>query len=417
MQAVQLFTNLRSRKNLDVVGAAGIEPATTGLEIRCSIRLSYAPSLFAKCCRHPQNSVSEIVEGMLSSFMSLYKRGKVWWSRIEIAGQIHQFSTRCHQKNEATSVEAAKRTELIKGIVGLAAPTLLEFSEQLINTLQSRVKKPTFGFYECHLKPLLDFPALCDCRLDKIDAVTIDAFVQWRRKHKGIKQGETVATATINHSLRTLRRALGVALEFGLIAKIPQVKLLTGENQRDFIITPEAEQQFIAEGSGHKMSFLVPFLCDTGLRRSELSNLQWKDVNLKERYISITHGKTKHARRKIPLTKRAEKILLELKEKAPNSPYVFLHPGIGRMDAELVRCSRMTNDWLSHAFLHARKRLKLPETAVLHSTRHTFCTRLGERGADAFAIQRLAGHSSIIISQRYVHPSAARLDAAIALLE
>jgi site-specific recombinase XerD len=67
--------------------------------------------------------------------------------------------------------------------------------------------------------------------------------------------------------------------------------------------------------------------------------------------------------------------------------------------------------------LRVRRRLKLPETCVLHSTRHTFCTRLGERGADAFAIQRLAGHSSIIISQRYVHPAAARLDAAIALLE
>jgi hypothetical protein len=40
-----VFTNLRSRKSLDVVGAAGIEPATTGLEIRCSIRLSYAPVL------------------------------------------------------------------------------------------------------------------------------------------------------------------------------------------------------------------------------------------------------------------------------------------------------------------------------------------------------------------------------------
>jgi hypothetical protein len=32
-----------------VVGAAGIEPATVGLEIRCSIRLSYAPILFTMC--------------------------------------------------------------------------------------------------------------------------------------------------------------------------------------------------------------------------------------------------------------------------------------------------------------------------------------------------------------------------------
>jgi site-specific recombinase XerD len=108
----------------------------------------------------------------------------------------------------------------------------------------------------------------------------------------------------------------------------------------------------------------------------------------------------------IPLTKRAEAILLELRATA-NTPYVFTLRGR----------DRITGDWLSHNLLRVRRRLKLPETCVLHSTRHTFCTRLGERGADAFAIQRLAGHSSIIISQRYVHPAAARLDAAIALLE
>jgi integrase len=38
-----------------------------------------------------------------------------------------------------------------------------------------------------------------------------------------------------------------------------------------------------------------------------------------------------------------------------------------------------------------RDALLLPWDCVIHSTRHTFCTRLGERGADAFTIQRLAG--------------------------
>ena len=42
---------------------------------------------------------------------------------------------------------------------------------------------------------------------------------------------------------------------------------------------------------------------------------------------------------------------------------------------------------------------------VLYSLRHTFLTRLGESGCDAWTLARIAGHSSIAISSRYVHPS------------
>jgi integrase len=64
-----------------------------------------------------------------------------------------------------------------------------------------------------------------------------------------------------------------------------------------------------------------------------------------------------------------------------------------------------------------RDLLKLPWDCVIHSTRHTFCTRLGESGCDAFTIQKLAGHSSIVVSQRYVHPTPARLESSIGQLE
>jgi len=42
---------------------------------------------------------------------------------------------------------------------------------------------------------------------------------------------------------------------------------------------------------------------------------------------------------------------------------------------------------------------------VLYAFRHTFLTRLGESGCDAWTLARIAGHSSIAISTRYVHPS------------
>ncbi|TAM84707.1 MAG: hypothetical protein EPN47_00925 [Acidobacteria bacterium] len=49
--------------------------------------------------------------------------------------------------------------------------------------------------------------------------------------------------------------------------------------------------------------------------------------------------------------------------------------------------------------------LKLPADAVIHSFRHTFGTRLGETGADAFTIMRAMGHSRVVVSQKYVHPT------------
>ena len=56
---------------------------------------------------------------------------------------------------------------------------------------------------------------------------------------------------------------------------------------------------------------------------------------------------------------------------------------------------------------HKRMRdsLKLPKDAVIHSFRHTFGTRLGEAGADAFTIMRAMGHSTVVVSQNYVHPT------------
>jgi len=53
---------------------------------------------------------------------------------------------------------------------------------------------------------------------------------------------------------------------------------------------------------------------------------------------------------------------------------------------------------------------------VLYSLRHTFLTRLGESGCDVWTLARIAGHSSIAMSSRYVHPSADKVLDAMALL-
>jgi integrase len=61
--------------------------------------------------------------------------------------------------------------------------------------------------------------------------------------------------------------------------------------------------------------------------------------------------------------------------------------------------------------------LKTIKRFRLYDLRHTFLTRLGEAGADAFTIQKVAGHSTITISQRYVHPTEERIEDAFSRLE
>src|ERR1039458_4242887 len=70
-----------------------------------------------------------------------------------------------------------------------------------------------------------------------------------------------------------------------------------------------------------------------------------------------------------------------------------------------------------HQHAKVRKRLKLPEDFVVHSLRHTMLTRLSLLGVDAFTIMRIAGHSSITISLRYVGPSPEPVERAFEKLE
>ena len=124
-------------------------------------------------------------------------------------------------------------------------------------------------------------------------------------------------------------------------------------------------------------------------------------------WVYVANSKTKYSKRYVPLTARAAQ---ELKAALEHSRCVNVFTtqngrrSIGR-------------HYPTHEFNLAATALNLPKGAVLHSTRHTFCTRLGEAGADAFTIQRLAGHSSITISQRYVHPTSTIMETAITKME
>ena len=140
---------------------------------------------------------------------------------------------------------------------------------------------------------------------------------------------------------------------------------------------------------------------DTGLRVGELRSLVWQAVHLqpvrdaKFGTIHVRRDKSKNAKRNVSLSPRV-RAMLERRQASRRSAWVFTdEPGTGPLPIWTLEAQHK----------RMRKALRLPADAVIHSFRHTFGTRLGEAGADAFTIMRAMGHSSVLVSQKYVHPT------------
>lgn len=186
---------------------------------------------------------------------------------------------------------------------------------------------------------------------------------------------------------------------------------LSGERIRDFVLSRQKEDAYLA-GSVQPLTDIAVLILEAGLRIGEALNLAWRDVELdalagsRFGYIRIRDGKSKNARRTIPLTDRAAEMLRNRKELA---------------SGELVFSSRAGRPYLvtsiNHLHQRARAAVGLSRDFVIHWLRHTMLTRLGESGVDAFTIMRIAGHSSITVSQRYVHPTPEAVERAFERLQ
>ena len=144
----------------------------------------------------------------------------------------------------------------------------------------------------------------------------------------------------------------------------------------------------------------------------ECLTLEWSDVYLtpvgaaKYGYLTVRSGKAKNSKsRNVPLTSRVVKVLRQYRAAATG--LVFC-----RQDGQ-----PLYQTWLNQQHAAVRENLKLPAEFVPHSFRHTYGTRLGESGADAFTIMKLMGHSSVTVSQRYVHPSPEFVEVAVGRFE
>jgi len=342
----------------------------------------------------------------------IYKRGKAYWYNFRWTiknsdGTKESFrivkSARARNRDDAKDAEDEHRRALRLGEIHprdpwpqpstSAPPIFRAFAKEFLQYAKTQTKLGTVTFYEGCLERLLTFAAIADAPLN---GVTGDQASRYARHRQEVAKNSVV---TINGDLRTLRRVLKVAADWGRLDHAPIIHEMPQPKGRDRVLSFKEEALYLAKGSANLRDATI-LAVDTGMRpNSELFPLRWADVDLTTRpecphgAIHVRQGKTANAQRSLPLTPRVAQVLQrrkrEAEAKAKTSAFVF--PGAGNA-GHIVS--------LQHPHEDAIEKAKL-EPFEFYCWRHTFGTRAAQSGMDRFSLARLMGHSSPAVAARY----------------
>jgi integrase len=344
--------------------------------------------------------------------MALFKRtnSKYWWMKFTFDGQLIQQSTQVANNRDAQTVESAYRTQLALGKIGIKpqpkAPTfekaMADFLEWL--KIEHSTKPRTFTRYYYSCQVLSKF--FSKVKINQINSKDIEKFVVERSRQKSHKTGKPVERKTVNFDLFTLKMMFKRLVDSKILREDPArtVKQLS-ENEPPFHVITEMEEKTYLLACPQPLQDVAAIILETGMRPNELYSLKRESVFLDKNFLRVESGKTKAARRKVFLTKKAHLILSRRLQKF-DGDYVFPQNDING--------SKATPDL---GVFHLKTINQLGFSFRLYDCRHTFATRTLESGTDLITLASMLGHANLKMVMRYAHPSENHQAAAIRRLE
>ncbi|MFL6306084.1 MAG: tyrosine-type recombinase/integrase [Candidatus Sulfotelmatobacter sp.] len=331
--------------------------------------------------------------------MSIFKRGRIYWYKFMWNRELIRESTKQGNDRKARNMESAHRTALANGLVGIRErKPVAKLADFLKNDFlpfaeTTHATKPlTLRYYRQGCDMLIK-SALAGLRLDEITDQHARAFAARLSK---------LSASGVNRGLRTLRRALNLANTWGKLERPVKITLAKGEVQRDRVLTREESEQYLGS-CRQPWRDCATIILDEGFRPGEVFALRWAHILLNDDatgLIQVVAGKSKAARRVLPITPRVH-ALLRARYEAAGSPE----------DGWVFPTSNEPAEHITDGLTKSQHRKALDDSKVPdfvpYILRHTALTRLGEQaGGNVFALASIAGHSSITITQRYIHPQA-----------
>jgi len=348
--------------------------------------------------------------------MAIYKRGRIYWYKFRWNGELIRESTKQGNDRVARQMEAAHRTSLAKGEVGIREkkpiPALADFLRyDFLSFVETKnaVKPGTVEYYKDGVKMI----QRCEWATQPLDKITDQNAQLFAAKYAAL------SASRINCALRTLRRALNLAFQWGKLERPAKITLAKGERQRNRVLTDAEWGQYIVACPQPWRDAAI-IVRSTGMRPGEVFSLRWENIYLNDSggLIQITEGKTKAARRVLPMLPVVYSAL-KTRHNGSGKPEVgWVFPSASR---EGHFNKDTAKDQHTKAIETANREARKREAKELtpfqpYILRHTALTQLAQAGCDAFTLARIAGHSSITITQRYIHPQAAAIQRAFASL-
>ena len=227
-----------------------------------------------------------------------------------------------------------------------------------------------------------------------ISDITSHALESYMNKRKGI-----VTPATVNREISCMKHMFTKAVQWGYLSDNPIMSVKRFKE-------PPARVRYLADGeidkllsccNEHLKSIVITAL-NTGMRKGEILNLQWSDVDMKNRIITLRKTKNNETRT-IPIN---DWLLDELKSTGQqiNDQYVFCHE------------NGKPYDDIKTGFKGAVRRAGI-KNFRFHDLRHTFASRLVMAGVDIRTVQELMGHKDTKMTMKYSHLSDAHLREAV----
>ena len=324
----------------------------------------------------------------------LYRRpnSRCWWTRFTTPdGKEVRRSTGTEDKKDAEEYEAKLKQELWR-VARLGEKPKRTWPEAVVRWLEETEHKASRQD-DINLLRWLDghFGALL------LDEITTDRIDQAAKARKG------TAPATKNRMLALIRAILRRAeRQWGWIDRAPAVRMYSAPNQRVRWITRDEADRLLAELPEH-LSDMARFTLATGLRRANVTGLEWSQIDIPRR-VAWIHPDQAKARKAIGIPLNADAVDVLRRRIGRDAKWVFTYKG------------RPITQVSTAAWYKALERAGV-EDFRWHDLRHTWASWHVQGGTSLQDLMAMGGWSSYDLVLRYAHLAPEHLAEAAARIE